>query len=476
MKALPSQPPLGRDAARDRYEWLADRHFDGLLDHSESAELGQIVSSTEGIAADLARRAVFYYQMRSVLRLERDYESRPDDGPGEYRPADGASPGTWAGRAAGILVVVALGAAAAGWFLPRKPVEHERPFAEMTAVVGCVWSDPNVEIALRHGSLPPGPLELVCGRIEMRFASGGTAIIEGPATFEPIAADGLRMFDGSARCRCPEPGTELRVETPSGTIVDLGTEFALNVEPGSRTRVAVIEGKVRLDTGGSKKPVSTLMEAGEAVSVDLSGAATADDGFLHAAGETAGFESFEGRGLAAGQNMLADSSFEGMPSNGAETDSAREGRQFCLGSWVGSASHVEQVSSPTAGGRRAVRIASLGNRFWPLVGQTVATGDICGRTVLASVKALQTASDPLSGTQRVILKLIFTDASGRHLGQAERHFLRAGTAVDQFVEGRIAAEAPAGTMAVKWEVLLNASRLPTGSIVVDAASLAIVGH
>lgn len=106
------------------------------------------------------------------------------------------------------------------------------------------------------------------------------------------------------------------------------------------------------------------------------------------------------------------------------------------------------------------------NRFWPLVGQTVATGDICGRTVLASVKALQTASDPLSITRRVILKLIFTDASGRHLGQAERQFLRAGSAVDQFVEGRIAAEAPPGTMAVKWEVLLNASRLPTGSIAV----------
>jgi hypothetical protein len=61
------------------------------------------------------------------------------------------------------------------------------------------------------------------------------------------------------------------------------------------------------------------------------------------------------------------------------------------------------------------------------------------------------------------------------LGQAERHFLRAGSAVDQFVEGRIAAEAPAGTMAVMWQVLLNASGLPTGSIVVDAATLAIAG-
>jgi hypothetical protein len=32
-------------AGRDRYEWLADRHFDGLLDHAESVELGQMVSS-----------------------------------------------------------------------------------------------------------------------------------------------------------------------------------------------------------------------------------------------------------------------------------------------------------------------------------------------------------------------------------------------------------------------------------------------
>ena len=468
MMAHAPQIPPGREASRDRYEWLVDRHLDGLLDRAESAELGRIVAAEPALATDLARRAVFHHQIRSVLRLEREYLAPPGGGPEPDRPHRGAGgPGSWAGRAAGILVMLAIGGVAAGWFLPRNSVKRDAPFAEMTAAVGCVWSDPNVEISLRHGSLPSGPLELVSGRVEMRFASGGTAIIEGPATFEPTAADGLRMFDGSARCRCPEPGTELHVETPSGMIVDLGTEFAVNVEPGHRTRVAVLEGTVRFDTAGPENLVSKFMAAGEAMSVDLSGAATADAGFMRKVAQTADFESFEARDLAGGQNLLADGSFEG--------DAAGHEGRFEAGRWIGSASYVTQVSSPTADGSRAVRIASRGNPFWPLVGQTVATGAIDGRTVLASVKALQTASDPLSGPQRVILKLIFTDASGRHLGQAERHFLRAGSAVDQFVEGRIAAEAPAGTMAVKWEVLLNASRLPTGSIVVDTASLAIAG-
>ena len=458
----------GRSADGGRYEWLADRHFDGLLDRAESAELGRIVAAEPACATDLARRAVFHHQVRSVLRLEREYLAPPGDGPGPQRPTDGAGgPGSWATRAAGILVMLAIGGAAAGWFLASRPGGIAPPFAELTAAVGCVWSDPNVEIALRHGSLPSGPLELLSGRIEMRFASGGTAIIEGPATFEPIAADALRMLEGSARCRCPEPGTELTVETPSGTIVDLGTEFAVNVERGHRTRVAVLEGKVRLDPAGSETLVSKLMEAGQAMSVDLSGAATADEGFLRTAAEAPGFGSFEARGLAGGENLLADGSFEG--------DAAGHEGRFEAGPWIGSASYVTQVSSPTADGTRAVRIAARGNRYWPLVGQTVATGAIDGRTVWASVKALQTASDPLSGTQRVILKLIFADAAGRDLGQAERHFLRAGSAVNEFTEGRIAAEAPAGTMAVTWQVLLNASGLPTGSIVVDDAALAIAG-
>jgi hypothetical protein len=43
----------------------------------------------------------------------------------------------------------------------------------------------------------------------------------------------------------------------------------------------------------------------------------------------------------------------------------------------------------------------------------------------------------------------------------------------QFVKGRLAAKAPAGTAAVRFEVLLAAAGLETGSIVVDDAKLVI---
>lgn len=87
---------------------------------------------------------------------------------------------------------------------------------------------------------------------------------------------GTRILHRSRRCRCPEPGTELRVETPSGTIVDLGTEFAVTVEPDVRTRVAVIEGQVRVDG----REASRLMSAGDAVSIDREGRSSDDIGFL----------------------------------------------------------------------------------------------------------------------------------------------------------------------------------------------------
>jgi hypothetical protein len=123
---------------------------------------------------------------------------------------------------------------------PTQSPEKPATFATLSAAFEPVWADTNDGLMLRRGSLPSGPLELLEGRIELLFESGGTAVIEGPAVFEPIAGDAIRLSTGSIRCRCPEPGTELRVETPVVTVTDLGTEFAVSVEAGARTRVGVI--------------------------------------------------------------------------------------------------------------------------------------------------------------------------------------------------------------------------------------------
>jgi hypothetical protein len=350
------------------------------------------------------------------------------------------------------------------------------PFAVLDAACDPVWSDPNLDLVMRRGMLPAGPVTLVSGEIEMLFASGGTAVIVGPAVFEPIAHNALRLTSGSVRCRCPGPGTELRVETSTGTVIDLGTEFAVSVADDDRMRVAVLEGKVQLNLATS----STLMREGEGVSVDRSGRVDDDMVFFRGLDRHTTLTRFDAARAATSVNLLDDPSFESLPDGtqgvaGFEQQPAgRPHGEFRLGPWRGSRSYAESVAGPVASGSRAVRIAANSTPFWPVVFQEVPTGDIAGRLAMASVKVAQTASDPLTDRQCAIVKLVFVDRAGREFAKAERHFLREGSPVDRFVEAGIAAIAPAGTAAVRCQVLLNACGLPTGSIVADDAVLVVV--
>lgn len=99
--------------------------------------------------------------------------------------------------------------------------------------------------ALRVG----GPVDaskeyaLRAGRVEVRFSSGATAILEGPAVFEVRDAMRLRVAFGKCSVLVP-PGAEgFAVETPLTRIVDRGTRFAVDVDDGGETEVQVVEGK-----------------------------------------------------------------------------------------------------------------------------------------------------------------------------------------------------------------------------------------
>ena len=68
------------------------------------------------------------------------------------------------------------------------------------------------------------------------------------------------------------------------------------------------------------------------------------------------------------------------------------------------------------------------------------------------------------------------DAAGREFAMAERHFLSASSPRDQWIRGQIAALAPPGTVRVRFQALLNARGLPSGALLLRAASLTIVDH
>jgi hypothetical protein len=399
----------------------------------------------------------------------------------------------WPALAAAVIVPVCLALLTwSGWPLPNQrvgqpprsepfiqtktmPISESDAIATIAAAVETVWADPTVELMLQRGSLPLGPIHLHAGRVELLFRSGGTAVIEGPAIFEPISGDTLRMQLGSVRCRCPELGSELRVETPRGTVTDLGTEFVAAVAADEVLRVGVIEGQVRLDLAGATRVIA----AGEALSVNQKGQAVADVGFFEHYATRAVLTPFDEDAFRSGDNLLEDPSFETPP----DADAARRGiaappsprKPLQLGPWSATPGHVEGVSAPIASGQKAVRVSAKGSPFWPLLVQRVSTGDISGRIVMASVKATQPSDDPLSGAQRPIVKIAFVDALGREFASAGRHFMKVSGPDDQFAEGRIAAIAPEGTCGVNYTILLNACGQPTGSVVMDDARLVIPG-
>lgn len=469
--------PDGGDPEAVRYEELVARHFDGLLSADESRELGSLAADDPARARDFARRSMFHSHLRAILRLEHDYAvpaaNRPDHRMGR-RVFGGAR------RAAGIVLVAALGLVGVGWGLssPRSPssgtsdagMSAAPPFVVLNAAVDDVWVDSNVGLALRHGALPQGPISLASGRVELLFASGGTAVIEGPAVFEPLAANALSLSRGSVRCRCPTRGTELRVVTPATTVTDLGTEFLVSVGANERTRLAVTEGSVRIDGGGGTR----LVHEGEAFIIDREGWQD-DIGFLKDEAQVAHLRSADREIFERFPERLADPDLHAL-GRGALPEMGRvaalaPGRTGWLAS--GGSDGVVRVE-PVQGG--AVRIHSRGSVYWPLVAEEVVTGAIDGQLVVFEAVAAQPTGDPLSGRQCAIVKIEFLDANRRLIGDAQRHFLRAGTPVNRYVPGMIAAEAPPGTVSVRASVLLNAFGGKTGSIIVERASLVVASE
>jgi hypothetical protein len=81
------------------------------------------------------------------------------------------------------------------------------------------------------------------GTIQIDFFSGATAVIEGPATFQPLSSMSMRFEHGKIRLRVPDPAVGFKLLTMDGEIVDLGTEFALALD-GDDSELHVFDGEI----------------------------------------------------------------------------------------------------------------------------------------------------------------------------------------------------------------------------------------
>ena len=117
--------------------------------------------------------------------------------------------------------------------------------ARLEAAKSCKWE--NGRLPTEPGTeLPPGRLRLAEGLARIRFASGAEVVLEGPADLELMGENRCTLYHGKLIGRVVGKTSGFTVDTPLATVIDLGTEFGVNVARRNQTDVQVFDGMVDL--------------------------------------------------------------------------------------------------------------------------------------------------------------------------------------------------------------------------------------
>ncbi len=106
------------------------------------------------------------------------------------------------------------------------------------------------------------------GLMEIELTSKSRVVIEGPAAFAIPSPDFVKLTRGRCFAEMEKGESGLRIETPSGDVLDLGTKFAVDVRSPETMEVHVFDGEVEFTARGGR----TRLEQGRAMVLDASGA------------------------------------------------------------------------------------------------------------------------------------------------------------------------------------------------------------
>ncbi len=240
---------------RDR---LIDELFDGVISEADFLRLEaemHINSQT---------REAYYERLKLHTVLQLEVEGQGGKSKVVTFPVWRTRLTWWAGAAAAALV---LFAGSAGWKMGQNGdaviAGRTEPTATGFAVLAgqseAIWE--NGRKLGRGDLLPQGLLKLESGMVQLELFSGVTVIMEGQSEFEVISPMEMSVNKGRMRALVPEPARGFRVHTAAGDVVDLGTEFALDVTADS-SEVLVLNGEVEWHS--LSEPVKRLV-GGESI-------------------------------------------------------------------------------------------------------------------------------------------------------------------------------------------------------------------
>ena len=168
-------------------------------------------------------------------------------------------------------VIVERAAAAADEIV----LSQSAPFATLVKVAGCKWGA--CTLPTQTGSrLSSGLLRLDSGKAQITFDNGARLYLQGPSVFYLYGPSRTHLRSGKLVANVPEQAIGFTIETQRAEIVDLGTEFGVNVAQSGDTEVQVLDGEVEVvpppsqstrNTGCSRGRQDQPMSQGSSVSV-----------------------------------------------------------------------------------------------------------------------------------------------------------------------------------------------------------------
>jgi len=132
-------------------------------------------------------------------------------------------------------------------------VYNDENYPTITGLYGVQWSHE----ADNHAVIPaPGNLiSIDSGLVELSYPSGVKVLLEGPAIYQPTCHESGMLNFGKLVASVP-PGAEgFTIDYNGGKVVDIGTEFGIDVKENGDTEVGVFDGLVEMHLPDHEKPL-----------------------------------------------------------------------------------------------------------------------------------------------------------------------------------------------------------------------------
>jgi ferric-dicitrate binding protein FerR (iron transport regulator) len=235
---------------------LLSKLVDGRITEEETTRLEEILRQNPAARAHYRQYVATHFDLNEILpQIEIPQTPR------------------WFRRSSVLLPIaasIALIAGAAFFALRSAPpvsaAAHGPVLAVTKASKDVRWSlkkSPKVGI-----NLSAGRVELTAGTLALTMRGGQVVTLAAPSDFELIDETEVFLHRGIASLRIIGESGPFGIRMPRGKVLDLGTEFAVNVAPDGTADVWVFEGKALVSLTAGTSPAETQsLTAGQSVRI-----------------------------------------------------------------------------------------------------------------------------------------------------------------------------------------------------------------